>query len=199
MENYKTVEAYIAKKIDWSPALNALREIIHRTELEETVKWGMPGYTFNNKNVVGISAFKSYVGLWFHQGVFLKDHAQKLVNAQEGKTKAMRQWRFHSLAEVEANKAFILSYLEEAIQNQKLGLEIKPERKTDAVSVPEELEKELKANEKLNQAFETLATGKKREYTDYITEAKREETKAKRLEKIIPLIHAGLGLHDKYK
>ena len=53
--------------------LIVLREIIRSTELIETLKWGGPVYTLGGKNVVGIGSFKSYVGLWFFQGAFLKD------------------------------------------------------------------------------------------------------------------------------
>ena len=59
------------------------------TELLETIKWGVPVYTLNDKNVLGMGAFKSYVGIWFFQGAFLDDPQKKLINAQEGKTKAL--------------------------------------------------------------------------------------------------------------
>lgn len=198
METFKTVDAYIDKKSDWTKELESIRAILHKTELEESIKWGMPAYTIGNKNVVALSAFKSYVGLWFHQGVFLKDDAKKLVHAQE-KTKAMRQWRFHSTEEIKENKDFILSYLEEAIENQKLGKEIKPERKKKELIIPNELKKRLKDNNVFEKDFEALTLGKRREYADYISAAKRLETKESRLDKIIPMIKNGIGLNDKYK
>jgi uncharacterized protein YdeI (YjbR/CyaY-like superfamily) len=57
----------------WVEELELLYSIVRSTELEETVKWGGPCFTINGKNVLGIGGFKSYVGIWFHQGVFLKD------------------------------------------------------------------------------------------------------------------------------
>lgn len=198
METFKSVDAYIDNKTDWSVALSTLRQIIHQTELEESIKWGMPAYTIDKKNVVALSAFKSYVGLWFHQGVFLKDDAKKLVNAQE-KTKAMRQWRFHSIQEVNENKDLILSYLEEAIENQKLGKEIKSERKKKELIIPNEMKNRFMVNKAFERDFEVLTLGKRREYADYISAAKRLETKESRLDKIIPMIKNGIGLNDKYK
>jgi len=57
----------------------------------------------------------------------------------------------------------------------------------------------LAGNKKAGQGFNTLTPGKQREYADYIASAKREETRSKRLEKIIPMIAARQGLHDRYR
>ncbi len=198
MERNKTVEEFINKYPEWNKELNKLRKILLKTEMEEGVKWGMPAYMVNKKNVIGIGAFKSYVGLWFHQGVFLKDEEKMLFNAQEGKTKGMRQWRFSNLKEI--NEKLILKYANEAIQNQKEGKEIKIVRKKiEAVNVPEELKKALVKNKKLNAQFEGMSMYKRKEYAEYISTAKREATKMKRLEKILPMIKEGKGLNDQYK
>ena len=119
MKRASSVEAYIAAGGQWKEALVLLREMCASTVLEETIKWGIPVYTLNNKNVAGFSAFKSWVGIWFFQGVFLKDEAGLLINAQEGTTKGLRQWRFKSAQEITNHRDTILTYLEEAIQNQK--------------------------------------------------------------------------------
>jgi len=96
LKRYKTPEEYIAKNKDWQQSLILLREILLSTQMRETIKWGVPVYTFEGKNIVGITAFKLYVGLWFFQGAMLKDKKKKLINAQAGKTKALRQWRLNS-------------------------------------------------------------------------------------------------------
>ena len=87
------VAAWLEKHQQWQAHLTKLRDILLSTELTETVKWGSPTYTLEGKNVISLAAFKNHCGLWFHQGVFLKDAGKKLVNAQDGKTKALRQWR----------------------------------------------------------------------------------------------------------
>ncbi len=86
----------------------------------------------------------------------------------------------------------------EAIENQKSGKEIKIERKKDFV-LPEQLIAHLNQTPKLKLAFEALSPGKRKEYAQYVEEAKQEKTKLSRLEKITPLIEKGVGLHDKYK
>lgn len=191
----KRVDQYILKHNNFSEALNILRAILTSTELEETIKWGAPAYTINGKNVLGLAAFKSYAGIWFHQGCFLKNEEDVLVNAQEGVTKAMRQWRFNSADEIDAK--LVLKYVEEAIQNQKDGKELKPEKKK--LEIPSELDEALKVDKNLSASFQSLSPGKQREYADYINQAKQEKTKLARLDKITPMIISGAGLHDKYK
>ncbi|MEZ4944519.1 MAG: YdeI/OmpD-associated family protein [Cyclobacteriaceae bacterium] len=196
MESHKSVEQYILKKKQWTIELTTLREILVSTGMKEEVKWGTPVYSYKGKNIAGIAAFKSYVGLWFYQGALLKDAKEKLINAQEGKTRALRQWRFTSIKEV--TPKLIKTYLKEAIQNARDGKEIKPHRDQPIV-VPQELASYLKADTSTLKSFHALSKSKQREYTEYIAEAAKPETKTKRIEKILPLILQGVGLHDKYK
>ncbi len=197
MKKVYSVEEYIETNDHFGEELTTLRNIINSTELEETVKWSAPTYCVNGKNVVGLGAFKHHFGIWFFQGVFLKDEHNLLVNAQEGKTKALRQMRFESMADI--NKDLVLSYVKEAIANQKAGKEIKPQRQSKPVVIPAELKEALNNNGDLKTAFEALTPGKQREYCEYIDQAKREATKLSRLDKITPMILQGVGLNDKYK
>ncbi|NND09647.1 MAG: hypothetical protein EX254_05565 [Flavobacteriaceae bacterium] len=197
MKRASSVEEYIESGSKWTAELNDLRRILLKTEFIETLKWGIPTYTVNGKNVAGIAGFKDHFGIWFFNGVFLKDEEKVLMNAQEGKTKAMRQWRFKSIDELD--EKLILKYAKEAIENQKLGKEIKPERKKKETIIPKELEDILKPNLDLKKCFDALSPYKQREYCEYIGSAKRESTKQTRLDKIIPMILEGKGLNDKYK
>ena len=190
-------DEYFEKEQPFREGINLLREIAHSTELEETVKWGAPVYTVNNKNVLGIMAFKSHFGLWFFNGVFLTDPENVLQNAQEGKTKAMRHWKFNSTEDLD--KRLIREYIQEAIENQKRGLTVKPERKSTVVEVPELLKKALSNKSGLTSRFEGLSPYKQREYCEYIATAKQEKTKLSRLEKILPMIEQGIGMNDKYR
>ncbi|WP_299223858.1 DUF1801 domain-containing protein [uncultured Aquimarina sp.] len=196
MEKNTSVEEFISKKADWKESLELLRSIMLSTEMEETIKWGIPVYMIEGKNVIGIGAFKSYVGIWFYQGVFLKDPHNKLINAQEGKTKGLRQWRFNTFEEID--KEFVLPYVHEAIQNQKDSKEIKIEKSKD-VEMPEELQAILMSNSDLKTCFEQLTPFKQKEYKEYIATAKRETTRISRVEKITPMILDGVGLNDKYR
>ncbi len=198
MEYLKQVDEYITKKSQWSELLQLLREVIASTELQESVKWGYPVYTLDGKNVVGMSAFKEYAGIWFFQGAQLNDRLKVLINAQEGKTKALRQWRFQSLDEVSAKD--VKAYVEEAIANQKSGNVIKasaPHKKP--LVIPPEILEAFQQDTQLQARFEEFNLTHKRELTEYITEAKRPETKVRRLKKVVELIRENRGLYDKYK
>ncbi|GAA3614517.1 YdeI/OmpD-associated family protein [Flavivirga amylovorans] len=197
MKKIYSVEEYIEEHAHFSEALIMLRDIINTTECIETIKWSAPVYTINGKNVLGLGAFKNHFGIWFFNGVFLKDEYNLLVNAQESKTKALRQMRFESITEID--KHIVLAYVKEAIENQKLGKEIKPDRSKKETVIPKELKDLFTKNTDLKNSFETLSPYKQREYCNYIDSAKREATKQTRLEKIIPMILQNIGLNDKYK
>jgi len=198
MKRAASVEEYITSGGDWKESLALFRKLFQSTILEETVKWGMPVYTLNNKNVAGFSAFKSWCGIWFYQGVFLKDEEGVLINAQEGTTKALRQWRFKSTQEIKNHQDAILAYLEEAIRNQEKGKEIKPDRNMP-LEIPVELERAFSQDPALKDIFNLLSLSKRREYAEHVGSAKREETRQQRLEKVIPMIFEGIGLSDKYR
>ena len=112
MSPEESLDRLIAKHPAWAEQLVLLDELARRSGLQAEVKWGMPTFTEGGTNVVGIGAFKAYVGIWFFQGALLSDPEGVLVNAQEGKTKAMRQWRFGADERIPRQK--LLAYLREA-------------------------------------------------------------------------------------
>ncbi|MDT0644702.1 YdeI/OmpD-associated family protein [Zunongwangia sp. F363] len=190
-----SAEQYIEVHEKWQEELHVLREMMLSTELEETIKWGAPVYTLAGKNVAGLGAFKNHCAIWFFNGALLTKHTDLLHNAQEGKTKALRQIRFTKGDEIKPE--ILLKYVSEAIANEKLGKVIKQEKQK--LIVPPELKTALENDKELNNEFQKLTEGKQREYAVYISEAKREATKQSRLQKIIPMIKRGEGLNDKYK
>jgi uncharacterized protein YdeI (YjbR/CyaY-like superfamily) len=180
----------------WTEELEMLANIISKLPLEKSIKWGAAVFTYNGKNVVSYGGFKNYFSIWFYNGVFLKDTYKVLVNAQDGKTKSLRQWRFTSKDEIDEKK--ILKYINEAIEIEKKGLKIQPE-KFKHLPVPDLLITEFKKNKNLKVNFKKLTPGKQKEYIVYINEAKQDNTKLNRLKKIKPMILQGVGLNDKYK
>jgi len=196
MKRAKSVDDYIAQAEHWQAELGQLRKILCATALTEEIKWGAPCYTYKGKNVVGLGAYKAYVGLWFHQGALLTDKNKVLINAQQGKTKGLRQWRMQSAQEIKP--ALIRRYLKEAIRLVEDGKQIAPSR-AKKLLMPSELDAALKKSKSAAKKFAALTPGRQREYADYISEAKREETKLARVKKILPLIAAGGGLNDKYR
>ena len=98
----------------------------------------------------------------------------------------------------EVDYELVKEYVTEAIQNQKDGKEIKPEKKKPLI-IPDELKVKFEIDQELKGHYEELTLSKQREYAAYISEAKRHETKLKRLDKIIPMIKEKIGLSDKYR
>ena len=190
------VKEYITKHEKWSKQLQELRMLLLKTPLEETIKWGSPVYTLNNKNVIGLGAFKNHCALWFFKGNLLQKNQSLLINAQEGKTKNLRQIRFKAGDQIPEKE--IKAYILEAIAIEQTGVKSQTSLKT-TITIPPELQAAFDNNTSLKTAFEKLSIGKKREYCQYISEAKRASTKTSRLEKITPMILALKGLHDKYR
>lgn len=180
----------------WKEELDRLAGILNKLPLEKTVKWGADVYTYEGKNVVSYGGFKNFFTLWFFNGVFLQDKHKVLINAQEGKTKSLRQWRFTSLDEIDEKK--IIAYVTEAIAVEKKGLKIAPQPAPE-VEMPAEFAAALSKSKKLKTAFEKLRPSCKKEYTMYIAEAKQAATRERRIEKITPMILAGTGINDHYK
>lgn len=182
---------------DWKECDEFMNILILQTNLTKEFKWGTDIYTFQGKNVIGWAGFKNFFSLWFYNGVFLEDTYNVLVNASEGKTKALRQWRFTNISEMDADK--ILVYINESIQTIKDGKSIVIEKSKIMIQPEGLLLDALTSNTLLKIAFDKLTPGKQKDYIEYIKEAKQEKTKIARIDKITPLILAGTGLNDKYK
>ncbi|MDH3795380.1 MAG: YdeI/OmpD-associated family protein [Flavobacteriaceae bacterium] len=195
MKRFSTVDAYFEQEHPFSKGINILREIAAKTEFVETLKWGGPVYTIDNKNVLMIGAFKNHFGLWFFNGSYLSDPKKVLESAQE-KTKGMRHWKFPQNDAID--EVGVLAYMEEAIANQKKGKMITPAKKTDTM-IPELLQDALNNDPGLMEKFNAFSPYKQQEYCEHIDSAKQEKTKLARLEKSLPMIAAGRGLNDKYR
>lgn len=197
MSPSEKVTQYIEKHSQWSTLLSEIRDVLKTFPLVEEIKWGAPSYSFDKKILIGLGAFKNHMGIWFHQGVFLKDPHNILHNAQQEKTKALRQWRFEKDGTIE--KAILLAYIHETIENCKAGKEVTLKRNTKKIILDPILKNALSKGSDFKKAFDALTTAKQREYAEHIATAKREATQLSRLEKIIPMVLEGQGLYDKYK
>lgn len=197
MKGAANAEEFILSNPQWQDALILLQKIFLSEGLEETIKWGVPVYTAGGKNIAGMACFKSYIGIWFYQGALLTDEGKKLVSAQEGVTKALRQWRFNSFMEIKDNQNTIIAYVRESVMNSLKGLEIKVEKNLP-LDIPEELLEAFNAHKGLEESFVALSLTKKRDFTEYVKTAKRTETRMARINKIVPMIYMGVGLNDKY-
>ncbi len=198
MKISEKLEAYFEKEHPYKEGISLLRDLAAKTVAVAAFKWGSPVYTTDGKNVFWIARFKNHFGLGFFNGMFLKDPKNVLVNVQEGKTQAMRHWKFQSIESID--QPTVIAYMNEAIENQKKGLRLIPaKKKKEVLVIPNLLNEVFEQNPKTKEAFKTLSPFKQRDYAEYLSSAKQEKTKLRRLEKIIPMINQGIGLNDKYR
>ncbi|SDK98337.1 Uncharacterized conserved protein YdeI, YjbR/CyaY-like superfamily, DUF1801 family [Catalinimonas alkaloidigena] len=179
----------------WSAALAQLRALLLDCGLTETLKWGVPCYTFQSRNLVMIHAFKDYFALNFFQGALLHDPEGLLVQQTEN-VQAGRQIRFTHAREVTAREATLRAYVYEAIEVERAGLKVVM-KKTSEFAVPAEFQQQLDQDPALQAAFERLTPGRQRGYLLHFAQPKQAKTRAARVEKYRSHILRGKGLHDR--
>lgn len=178
----------------WIDILKRLRSIMLDCGLNETSKWGVPVYTFNGKNVLNISAFKEFACIGFFKGSLLQD-ASGLLQSPGPNSQAARFFKFTKVDQVVEQEEIIRSYVFEAIEVEKLGLEV--QFKKELEPIPEELEAKFDDDPTLKSAFESLTPGRQRGYILHFSQPKQSKTRLSRIEKCIPKIMEGKGFHDR--
>lgn len=188
------VDAYLKARKQWTEEIKLLREIVLECNLEEELKWRLPCYTNNDKNIVIIQDFKNFCALMFFNGHLLKD-PKGLLKAPGENSQTARRFEFTSVSDILKLKSTIKAYIKEAIKAEDLP--VKAEKKpTKAQPVPAEFKEIMASNKKLKTAFEKLTPGRQRHYLMHFSSAKQSATRISRIEKCVPRILKGLGLND---
>jgi uncharacterized protein YdeI (YjbR/CyaY-like superfamily) len=188
------VDFFFDKESKWQEAYEQLRMIVLDCGLTETLKWGCPCYTQENKNIVLIHGFKDYCALLFMKGALLKDPKDILIQ-QTANVQAARQIRFTDVQEIVKLKTALKGYVKNAIEIEKSGTKVAL-KKTKEFSMPDEFSRELKKWPALKKAFAALTPGRQRGYLLYFSSAKQARTRESRIEKYAPKILEGKGLED---
>lgn len=190
------VDAYIASSAEFAqPILRHLREVIHAAcpEVEETLKWRMPSFMYHGI-LCGMAAFKQHCTFGFWKGSLIVDkNGQNLDDAmgQFGRLTSVKQL---------PPKKVLAGYIHKAMELNESGAKApaKPKPKKKPAVVPPDLAAALKKNAKARAAFENFSPSHQREYIEWITEAKREETREKRLQTTIEWLTEGKPRNWKY-
>ena len=169
--------------------------IILDCQLTEELKWGVPCYTFENKNIVLIHGFKEYCALLFVKGALLNDVKGILITQTEN-TQAARQIRFTNVREIVEMEPILKAYIFEAIEVEKAGLKVNFKKTTEFI-IPEEFQNKLDEIPALKTAFEALTPGRQRAYILYFSASKQSKTRESRVEKCMQQILDGKGLNDR--
>ena len=188
------VDVYLSKAKKWQEELEKLRMIILDCQLTEELKWGVPCYTFQNRNIVLIHGFKEYCALLFFKGALLHD-AHGILIKQTENVQAGRQIRFNNELEIVAMETILKAYIYEAIEVEKSGLKVNFKKNSERI-FPEEFQNKLDEVPALKTAFKALTPGRQRAYNLYFSEPKQSKTRESRVEKYMQQILNGKGLND---
>jgi uncharacterized protein YdeI (YjbR/CyaY-like superfamily) len=191
------IDAYIAKSADFAkPILNHLRTVVHVAcpEVEETLKWNFPHF-MRQGLLCGMAAFKGHCTFGFWKGalIFPQDKTGDEAMGQFG--------RITSLSDLPSEK-ILIGYIKQAVSLNEAGIKVpartKPKEKKELV-VPDYFMAALKKNKQALKSFENFSYSHKKEYVEWITEAKREETRTKRMETALEWLAKGKARHWKYE
>lgn len=179
----------------WPEELRQLRRMVLECGLNEELKWSQPCYTYEKANVLLLSAFKDYVALSFFKGALLKDTEGILIQQTEN-VQATRQLRFTNVKHIMELEAVIKAYIFEVIDAERAGLKVakKPHSEFKSVS---ELKQRLDGDIAFREAFLALTPGRQRGYKLYFAAPKQARTRESRIEKCVPDILKGKGLHER--
>jgi uncharacterized protein YdeI (YjbR/CyaY-like superfamily) len=189
------VDAYIAKSAPFArPILSHIRDVVHEAcpEVEEAMKWSMPHYMHHGM-LAGMAAFKEHCTFGFWKA--------SLILEQDGINRdAMGQFGCIRSIDDLPSRRTLRSYVKKAAELNEAGIKVarKPRGTPRKIEVPSELSDALRRNRKARAAFEAMSPSHRREYAEWITEAKRAETRERRLAATIELLEEGKDLNWKY-
>jgi len=193
------VDVYIEKAAPFArPILKHLREVVHAgcPEVQETIKWGMPHFDYKGM-FIGIAAFKQHCSLGFWRGAALA-----LDGAGE-ESESMGQFgRITSIADL-PNEKRLISYVRKAAALKDAGVKppakSRPKVKAEPAAMPEDLASRLKRNSAARKTWERFSPSHRKEYIEWVTSAKREDTREKRIETTLEQLAEGKSLNWKYQ
>jgi uncharacterized protein YdeI (YjbR/CyaY-like superfamily) len=198
----KVIDAYIAKSADFAkPILNHIRELVHDvcSDVEEKIKWSFPHFDYKGEMMCSMAAFKQHAVFGFWKAALMKDSV--LVETAKSEVAMGHLGRLTSLKDMPADKK-MKAWIKEAMALTDKGIKLpskaKPIEKKE-LKIPDYFTKALAKNKKAKQIFEAFPYSHKKEYLQWITEAKTEETRNKRMAGAIEMITAGKSKNWKYE
>ena len=198
----KAVDDYISKKADFArPVLKHLRALVHKTcpDVEEKMKWSMPFFDYKGEMLCHMAAFKQHAVMGFWKAALMKDVV--LMENAKSEVAMGHLGKITSLKDIPSDKK-ITGWIKEAMVLNDKGIKLTKEPKSVAqveTAIPAFFANALKKNKKAKQVFENFAPSHRKEYLQWITEAKTEETRNKRMATALEWITEGKGRNWKYE
>ena len=198
----KRIDAYIANAQPFAqPILKHVRELVHKAcpEVTETIKWGMPSFEYKGP-YFSFASFKQHCVFGFWKSKLIIDPKNYLGLNKAAGGEAMGNFgRVTSLKNLPPNK-IILDFLKQAKELNEKGVKLPPRKKVSAeeAKAPNWFMDVLKKNKKALVAYEALSPSHKREYIEWLTEAKTETTREKRMATTLEWLAEGKHRNWKY-
>ena len=197
------IDDYIDQAQEFAqPVLIHLRQLVHKAcpDVQETIKWGMPSFDYKGP-YCGMAAFKQHAVFGFWKAKLINDPEGYLKDRAADGGEAMYQMgRITSLNDLPPDKV-ILDFLAQAkkLNDEGIKLPAEPKKKKTELVMPEELVTALKKNKKALATYEAFSPSHKREYLEWIQEAKTEATRQKRISTAIEWMTEGKNKNWKYE
>lgn len=196
------IDAYIEKSKDFAkPILKHIREIVHKAcpDVEETMKWSFPHFDYKGEMMCSMAAFKEHMSISFWKGSIMND-PDKILDVE--RNQAMGHFgRIETMKDIPSDKIMI-KYIKEAMRLNDEGIKLpakkKPTEKKELV-VPDYFAKALSKNKAAKKVFDEFSPGKQKDYVEWLTEAKTEATRDKRMTTALEWIAEGKARHWKYQ
>ena len=197
MNPTEQINQYIAERPEWQRKLLVrVRQLIHSVDqqVEENWRWNAPHFDHSGTIMLGMLAFKEHVAIWFHKGALIKDPKKLFEKADEKGMRSYKVMEGHAI-----NEAAFLDLVKKAVALNQKGTKVsdaKPARK--ALEVPVDLMAVLEHDEQAMSVWNKATYTWKKDYVEWITDAKKEETRKRRIAEAYQMIREGVGLNDKY-
>lgn len=194
------IDAYIAKAAPFAQTiLQHIRKLVHKAcpDITETMKWSFPHFEYKGV-VCSMAAFKQHCAFGFWKASIMKDPNKIMQIKDRG---AMGHFdRITSIKDLPTDKIMI-AYIKEAVQLNEDGVKLPAKTKTvqKEIVIPADITAALKKNTKAGKVFEAFSPSHKKEYIEWITEAKTEPTRIKRLNTMLEWLEEGKDRNWKYK
>lgn len=201
MIHSEKIDLYIEKAQPFAqPILRHLRKIVHQTcpEVEEKIKWGMAHFDYLGEMMCGMASFKQHCSFGFWKASLMKDPTL-IANAQKEESMG-HLGRICTLKDLPSDKKLV-AYIKEAMALNEQGMKVKkaPKPAKPDMPIPDYFLKALIENKPAKTVFDNFSASCKREYVAWITEAKTEATRLKRMEQAIAWISEGKKRHWQYQ
>jgi uncharacterized protein YdeI (YjbR/CyaY-like superfamily) len=193
----KQFDAYIARSADWAqPILTRIREIVHEAcpDVEEEMKWSSPTFVYQGI-LCGMVAFKEHAAFHFWKGELVTGTPL----GANGMGAAAQFGRMRSVKDLPPRKELV-AYIKKAMKLNEAGVKVeRPKKKRPALAMPDYFMAAIKRNKKALAAYEAFSPSHRREYIEWITDAKTDATRDKRVAQAVEWMAEGKGRNWKYQ